>query len=171
MKKYFLNILLIASTAIFSQPTIFDVARKGTVVEMNAILSNAPELIDSLTPQGFTPLILACYNGNVAVATYLVQQKANVNFNSSNGTALMAAIVKNDKTLTVLLLEAKANIDLQDRNGFTALHYAIQFRNYEMIALLMQFQANLNIKDNSGMSAIDYALKLKDEQIQQLLKL
>lgn len=83
----------------------------------------------------------------------------------------MAAIVKNDKTLTVLLLEAKANIDLQDRNGFTALHYAIQFRNYEMIALLVQFQANPNIKDNSGMSPIDYALKLKDEQIQQLLKL
>ena len=171
MKKYFLIIFLIASTSIFSQATIFDVARKGTVTEMNAILSNAPELIDSLTPQGFTPLILACYNGNVAVATFLVKQKANVNFNSSNGTALMAAIVKNDKTLTVLLLEAKANIDLQDRNGFTALHYAIQFRNYEMIALLLQFQTNPNIKDNSGMSATDYALKLKDEQIQQLLKL
>ncbi|MFN7044375.1 MAG: ankyrin repeat domain-containing protein [Flavobacterium sp.] len=171
MKKYFLIIFLIASTSIFSQATIFDVARKGTVTEMNAILSNAPELIDSLTPQGFTPLILACYNGNVAVATFLVQQKANVNFNSSNGTALMAAIVKNDKAMASLLLEAKTNVDLQDGNGFTALHYAIQFRNYEMIALLLQFQTNPNIKDNSGMSATDYALKLKDEQIQQLLKL
>lgn len=171
MKKYFLIIFLIASTSIFSQATIFDVARKGTVTEMNAILSNAPELIDSLTPQGFTPLILACYNGNVAVATFLVKQKANVNFNSSNGTALMAAIVKNDKAMASLLLEAKTNVDLQDGNGFTALHYAIQFRNYEMIALLLQFQTNPNIKDNSGMSATDYALKLKDEQIQQLLKL
>lgn len=171
MKKYFLIILLIASTSIFSQVSIFDVARKGTVAEINAILSSSPELIDSLTPQGFTPLILACYNGNVAVAVFLVQQKANVNLNSSNGTALMAAIVKNDKELASLLLEAKANVDLQDKNGFTALHYAIQFRNYEMIALLMQFQANSNIKDNSGMSAIDYALKLQDEQIQHLLKL
>ena len=171
MKKYFLIIFLIASTSIFSQATIFDVARKGTVTEMNAILSNAPELIDSLTPQGFTPLILACYNGNVAVATFLVKQKANVNFNSSNGTALMAAIVKNDKAMASLLLEAKTNVDLQDGNGFTALHYAIQFRNYEMIALLMQYRPQITIKDNMGMTAKAYAINLKDEKIQHLLKL
>ncbi len=132
MKKYFLITLLITSISNFAQVSIFDVARKGTVAQMNAILSNAPELMETITPQGFTPLILACYNGNVAVASFLIQHKADVNFNSSNGTALMAAVVKNDKTLTLLLLEAKANVDLQDKNGFTALHYAIQFRNYEM---------------------------------------
>lgn len=171
MKKYFLIILLIASTSIFSQATIFDVARKGTVAEMNAILSSAPELIDSVSTQGFTPLILACYNGNEPVAACLVQHKANLDFNNSNGTALMAAVVKNNKSLVMLLLEAKANINLQDGNGYTALHYAIQFRNYEMITLLVQFKANMNIKDNMGMSAIDYALKSKDEKIQHLLKL
>jgi hypothetical protein len=171
MKINFLNTLFFASISVFSQANIFDVARRGTATELNAIISNAPELLDSVSAQGFTPLILACYNGNEPVAACLIHHKANIDFNSSNGTALMAAVVKNNKSLVMLLLEAKANINLQDGNGYTALHYAIQFRNYEMITLLVQFKANMNIKDNMGMSAIDYALKLKDEKIQHLLKL
>ena len=171
MKSIILIIAFLGFSLVFSQVTIFDVARRGTVAEMTSLLTAQPQAIESKTAQGFTPLILACYNSNDDVATFLIQQKANLNNVSPNGTALMASVVKNNQKLAKLLLENKANPDLQDGNGFTALHYAIQFRNYEMIALLMQYQPQITIKDNMGMTAKAYAINLKDEQIQHLLKL
>lgn len=171
MKSIILTIAFFGFSSVFSQVTILDVARRGTVAEMSSLLTAQPQAIESKTAQGFTPLILACYNGNDDVATFLIQQKANLNNVSPNGTALMASVVKNNQKLAKLLLENKANPDLQDGNGFTALHYAIQFRNYEMIALLMQYQPQITIKDNMGMTAKAYAINLKDEQIQHLLKL
>ena len=151
MKSIILTIAFFGFSSVFSQVTILDVARRGTVAEMSSLLTAQPQAIETKTAQGFTPLILACYNSNDEVATFLIQQKANLNNVSPNGTALMASVVKN--------------------NGFTVLHYAIQFRNYEMIALLMQYQPQITIKDNMGMTAKAYAINLKDEQIQHLLKL
>lgn len=171
MKSIILIITFLGSFSGFSQTNIFDVARRGSVAEMASLLTTQPQAIENKTAQGFTPLILACYNSNNEVATFLIQQNANLNNVSPNGTALMASVVKNNQKLAKLLLDHKADPDLQDGNGFTALHYAIQFRNYEMIALLMEYQPQITIKDNMGMTAKAYALNLKDEQIQHLLKL
>lgn len=81
MKKQILFVLLLISHFCQSQTTIFDVARTGTVQEMKALLVSNPLDINKSTPEGFTPLILACYRGNNEVAIFLIESGAALHTN------------------------------------------------------------------------------------------
>jgi ankyrin repeat protein len=52
--------------------SIFDVARSGTVAEVKDMMKQNPDIINQTNESGFSPLILACYRGNVEVAKFLI---------------------------------------------------------------------------------------------------
>lgn len=149
---------------------VFDTARTGTVEEMKILVKKNTDTINAINPAGFSPLILACYRGNTPVAEYLAKSVKDVNYNSSNGTALAAAAVKGNVPLAKLLLENKANPNLADANGVTPLVYAVQFENKDMVALLLKFKAKADLKDNEGHTAYDHAVFSKNEEILNLFK-
>ena len=153
-----------------AQSGIFEIARHGCVEDLQGILNNNPEVINYKNTSGFTPLTLACYNGNLEVATLLAKKVENINVNSDVGTALMAAVFKNDIKIAKLLLDFGADTNIADPNGTSALHYATRFTNKEIIKLLVAYGADINLKDSKGFSALDYALLAKDESILKLLK-
>ena len=64
---------------------IHDIARNGTVAQMQEILAKKPDALDELSERGITPLILACYRGNNEVAKYLMDNGANVSFCAAEG--------------------------------------------------------------------------------------
>ena len=171
--KYFYSIFVyfFFTTIIFSQEklSIYDIARKGTIDQIQAMQKENPEIINSPNEHGFSPLILACYSGNESVALYLVD-KANVDYVSNEGTALMAAVVKGNLKLVNLLLDKKANPNLTNKQGTTALIYAIQFKNAEMVALLLKHSASKVQLDNEGKTAFEYAVFSGNETIINLLK-
>ena len=121
---------------------VFDIARSGTVEELMNLEKNNYDILNQVSPMGFNPLILACYKGNNDVATYLIKKVKDINYKSSNGTALAAATVKGNLLLVKKLLESAANPNIPDSNGVTPLIYAIQFKNIEMIKLLLAFNAD-----------------------------
>ena len=95
-----LVILLLLCTSLKAQDkNVFDVARKGTVSEIEAIYKQNPELINAVNDNKATPLILACYRNNEVVALYLSDRVSNINYNSGMGTALMAAIMSGNKAI------------------------------------------------------------------------
>lgn len=149
---------------------IFDVARFGTVEDMKAYVSKDKNAINAINDRKSSVLILACYRGNDAVATYLINQKPNLNYNSENGTALMASVFKNNLNISKLLLENGADANITDGNGTTALMYAVQFKSIEMIKLLLKFKADKTIKNKENKTAFEYAVFSGDEQIINLLK-
>lgn len=155
---------------VFSQQNIFEVARKGTVEEVKNIMKHNPHAIDSVNEAGFSPLILACYNGNVPVTNFLIKNVKDINGNSSMGTPLMAAVVKRNVEIVQMLLENKANPNITDSNGTTALMYATMFRSYDLARLLMKADANPDTKDNRGNSAIDYAILANDDKLIEIIK-
>jgi uncharacterized protein len=170
----FINTFLIVflfQVSIFAQEklNIFDVARKGTVNDMEVIYKETPEIINTPNERGFSPLILACYSGNEAVALYLID-KANLDFVSSEGTALMAAVVKGNIKLAKILLEKKANPNLSNKQGTTALIYAVQFKNAALLSLLLKYNASKSQFDTDGKTAFEYAVFAGDEIIINLLK-
>lgn len=65
-------------------------------------------------------------------------------------TALMNAALHDNASLIKLLIERKANMDLQDKLGFTALHFALQEANLEATKLLLEHGADPNIADAHG---------------------
>jgi ankyrin repeat protein len=149
---------------------VFQIARNGTVAEMKALSDKNPKVINEVSPEGYTPLILAVYNNNVEVAEFLIEKGADVNGNSKMGTPLMAAVVKNNQKCVEILLKNKADVSISDANGSTALHYAVMFKQEILIKLLIENKADINQKDQRNLSPLDYAMMTKDEKILNLLK-
>lgn len=149
---------------------VFDIARKGTLNEIETIYKKDPTLINSIDQNKFSPLILACYRENIEVAKFLITHVANINYSSDMGTALMAATYKNQVALVQLLLENKADVNATDAEGTTPLMLAVQFKNIELTKLLLKYKADKSIKDKKGKTAFEYAVFANDDQIINLLK-
>lgn len=164
-------LLTFATNHSFSQEkSIFDIARNGNLTELKKAVKNNPDIINSESKEGYTPLTLACYSGNNEVAKYLINNVKNINSKSGYGTPLMAAVVKNNKVLTKLLIQKKVDVNATDPNGTSALHYAVMFGLEDIIKILVDANADATIKDNRGNSALDYAKIKGNTTIIKLLK-
>ena len=172
MKQIILFIYFILFSA-FSQAqdkNVFDIARKGTLSDIQEIFNQTPELINAINDNKATPLILACYRNNEAVALYLSDKVTNINYNSGMGTALMAAIMSGDSIIVEKLIQSKANLNLADQGGKTALIYATFFNKNELAKMLIQAGAERSVKDIDGRTALDYANFNKNTELIILLQ-
>lgn len=170
MKNLQLFFFLFLFQGAFSQQDIFDIARKGTVEELKTAMKQNPDIINSVNTEGYSPLILASYKGNVAVAHILIKNVKDINGSSPMGTPLMAAVVKGNKEIVQALLENNANPNLTDVHGTTALIYAVQFKNAAILKLLLDHKADKSKIDDKGKTAFEYAVFSNDEEIINLLK-
>ncbi len=150
--------------------SIFDVARAGTVAEAKDMMKKNPDIINQTNENGFSPLILACYKGNVEVADFLIDHVKDVNYKSQEGTALAGLSVKYNKALTEHLLNRNADPNIADTTGSTPLFWAVKFGNKELVELLLKHNADKTIKDAQGMTPFEYALQTKNTEIINLLK-
>jgi uncharacterized protein len=173
VKIFYLLIFLVCFSSInYSQEKldVFDVARKGTVVQAKELFETNVEIFNTVNTEGYSPLIIACYRGNNEVAKFIVKVGGNINSTSNMGTALMAAVVKRNLEMVKLLLDNHADVNISDVNGTTALIYATMFKNYDIVSLLVKANANSEFKDNRGNSAIDYAVLADDDKLIEILK-
>ena len=73
-------------------------------------------------------------------------------------------------TIIPLLLEADAQIDAQDNDGFTPLILASRFGKEAAVRELLKGNPNLDLKDKyGGKTALDYARQEKHQSIVNLL--
>ncbi len=172
IKLFFLMLVISMPTLSVGQQVtdVFEVARKGTISQAEAIVKANPKAFNVINENGFSPLILACYRGNNEVAKFIISQGADINAKSDMGSALMACIVKGNNEIAQFLIANKADLNLVDNQGTTALMYAVQFKNTAIIKLLLANNANKELKDNKGKTAFEYAVFSNDEAIINLLK-
>ena len=162
---FFCLIFGLSWTSILAQErTVFDVARSGSLQEIEALYQKNPAEIENIDDRGSTPLLLACYRNNEAVAQYLLNHTENINHNSGMGTALMAAVMANNNNLVAQFIAKKADLDQVDKGGKTALIYATFFNRNPIVKLLVEAGANRNIKDVDSRTALDYATFSKNTE-------
>lgn len=161
--------LLLAFLAHAQVKTVFDVARKGNLQEIQEIYASNPKLIDTPDERQSSPLILACYRGNTEVALFIAEKTKNLNYNSGMGTALMAAVMSGNPTITQKLIDLKADLNQADTQGKTALIYATFFNKTDIVKQLVAAGANKNSKDNDNRTALDYATFNKNTELIILL--
>ncbi len=164
------TLFLVVVSFSFAQKDVFTIARNGSVAEMKMLFEKDANCVNDIDNNGFSPLILAAYRGNFEVAKYLITIVKDINYQSPEGSALMAAVMKNNIELIQLLITKNANLDLTNKSGVTAIMLAIQFEEIEIIKILLQYKANKLLKDNEGKTAFEYAVNTNNETIIQLLK-
>lgn len=165
MKTVTVALIFSANFLMWSQKNIYDVARNGSVNDVIELMKINKDTINIPNEMGYLPITLACYSGNDEVAIYLIDKTTDLDYNSSYGTALMAAVFKNRMRVAEKLLFAGANPNTGDENGTTPLHYAVMSQNEKMVALLIKNKADKFKMDKKGKSPLDYALMLDNKNI------
>ena len=173
MKRLLLScVSILAFNFCYCQTTndVFDIGRKGTVEQAKEKLQENPNCFNVVNDEGYSPLLLACYRGNNAVAKFLIESGSDINGKSKFGTPLMACIVKANNEIAKVLIDKKADLNFADGNGTTALIYATNFKNYEIVSALVKAKANVAFKDSKNSTALDYAILANDDKLIEILK-
>jgi hypothetical protein len=89
---------------------------------------------------------------------------------SNNYTALMYKLLLGNITEIIWLLEKGANVDIQDRDGKSAIFFAIHNDDVFMVKHLLKYNPNLNIEDKSGHTPLTYAKMTKRKKIIPILE-
>lgn len=76
-------------------------------------------------------------------------------------TPLMVAIIRSTSKVVRLLIEHRAQINLQCSNGYTALHYAVQETSVECVELLLENNADTNIENTYGKTSYQMVIDRK----------
>lgn len=117
------------------------------------------EDIASAFENGFTPLHLAAAKGNIELVKILLSEyKFKLDSQTKDGqTFLMWVITRsNNPEVIKILLDHGANVNLQDKLGWTALHHAVSVSSKfqrsasEVLSLLMKYSPDLEAKTTEG---------------------
>ena len=98
---------------------------------------------------GYTALHYAVSNGNLAMASFLLENGANLEVeNRYKWTPLLEAVLHNGLDVMSLLLEKGANLEVRDRDDYTPLLRAAYNNNLDMVSLLLEKGANPIVQNN-----------------------
>jgi hypothetical protein len=109
---------------------------------------------------------------NLNLISDLIVLGANVDWQDEeywDRTVLQCAVVWNYPELVRTLIEAKANLDIQDKEGFTALHRAVNHNLIEIVRMLIDAGANLNVQDKHGDTPLHWAARFGKVEITRML--
>ncbi|UFH33664.1 ankyrin repeat domain-containing protein [Chryseobacterium sp. C-71] len=174
MKKLIVFIMFFLSLSFVSAQekakSVFDIAKSGTLEELKVLMKKNPDVINETNEQKYSPLILACYRGNMEVVDFLIDNVKDINYNSPMGTALMGVVFKGDLKLAQKLLDNKSDINKADSQGTTPLIFAAKLGNVDMVKLLIKYKAEKSIIDKEGKTAFEYAVFSKNQELINQLK-
>ena len=148
---------------------IFEAAALGDTQAMTQFLEN-PENIAARSSDGFTPLHLAAFFNQPAIASLLLDKGAEVNAvagNPSRVCPLHSAVACGATEIVKMLLENGADANAGQQGGWTALQAAARHGNQGMVELLLQYGADPGQAADDGQTAITMAA---DDTIRQRLQ-
>ncbi|KAL1485923.1 hypothetical protein MTO96_031657 [Rhipicephalus appendiculatus] len=112
--------------------------------------------VNSVSDTGWTPVRSACFMSHREVVMYLVNHGAGIlKPNYNGGTCLINSVPS--VRLCRFLLRRRADINAQDVQLKTALHYAIQEHRFDTTRLLLEQRANPFLRSRYGDDALHTA--------------
>ena len=153
----------IASYLLSLEPDLdlYECCATGNLAGINRILNLEPALLESHSPDGWTPLHLAAFFGQPFVAESLIDRGAQVDARSTNrmvNTPLHAAAAGGHTALVELLLKHGADVNARQQGGWTALHGAAQSGRQQMAEVLLAHAADTQVRAENHQTPLDLAL-------------
>lgn len=141
---------------------VFEAAAVGDLNRLRELVQDN-SAANVWSSDGFSPLHLAVFFGQLEAARYLLSQGANIEAAAHNqrfaGEArpLHSAVAAQHREVIGLLLDAGADPNSRQHGGFTPLLEAAQLGNAELVDLLLNHGANTADTLEDGSSASDLA--------------
>jgi ankyrin repeat protein len=118
-------------------------------------------------------LVRATLRGDAAAVAQALASDDPNGGDSDGRTALMHAAIDGKSEITKVLLTHQAKVNLRDKAGFSALHFAVQGFHLVLADLLIQAGAEVDIQDEHGNTPLSKAVfesKGRGEMISLLLQ-
>lgn len=143
---------------------VFGAAADGDLAALERHVRADHLVLAAFSPDGFTPLHLACFFGRAAAATWLVKEGGPVNEPARNEMKvhpLHSAAAGPEPAarlaLARILLEYGADPNARQQQGFTALHAAAQHGDEALAKLLLEHGADPSLTTDDGRTPADLA--------------
>lgn len=135
-------------------------AKIGDLNGLKILVNNDPKILTQKDEEGESLLHKAAVYGHVDICQYLVEKGVPVDIEIPNAgaTPLMMAVLFNNLDVVKYLLSKGANINKQEDDGVTSLHYAVGKNFPQMVSFLLENKKiNLSLKDKINRTALDLA--------------
>lgn len=146
-------------------------AQKGHESVLRLLISSGAS-VNSKDNDGKSLLLYAVDGGKEQIIDILVSKGANTrDLNKSQSNLLMAGVTKGSYDLVRYILKRFKNrlVNTADENGQTALFYAIESGNQDIVSLLLKNGAKVNIYDKSDLSPLNYAIRAGKKSVVKLI--
>ncbi|MBI4674005.1 MAG: ankyrin repeat domain-containing protein [Chloroflexi bacterium] len=162
-----------------AQIDLYEAAAIGDAERAAGWLAMRPNLANTFSPDGYTPLGLASFFGHLDVVNTLLMYHADPNIASNNAlhvAPLNSAVAGNHYAIAAKLVEAGADVNHKQADGFTPLMGAAQNGNLQMVQLLLDHGADVNARTDKNtsqfadMTALDFARHAGANEIVALLE-
>ena len=151
---------------------IFEAATVGDLKTVEKYLTKQPDQINSLSADGFTPLTLASYFGQLEIVKLLLKYHADPNIAANNQmhvAPLHSACAISNYEIADALIRAGADVNAKQQSGVTPLHSAAHNGQMKLAKLLIDNGADVNARSEAGQSPLDMAKEKGSEETVQLI--
>ncbi len=151
---------------------IFEAAAFGDLDRMTVLVDEDPGRATALSGDGFTALHFAAFFGQGDAVALLLARGADVDAHGAGwmtGTALNSAASRERAAIAGQLLDAGADVNATQAQGFTALHSAAHNGDAALAAMLLSRGADPRLLTEDGRDALSFAEENGDTATIRLL--
>ena len=142
------------------QLDMFEASALGRVDRIKQLLRDEPALASAYSPDGFPAVGLAAFFGQLEAVRTLIAAGANIHAAATNSfkvQAIHAAVASRNLEIVRAVLEAGADPNAAQQQGFRPIHEAGNHGNRDLAELLMRYGADPSLKNDDGQTAISIA--------------
>jgi ankyrin repeat protein/L-ascorbate metabolism protein UlaG (beta-lactamase superfamily) len=134
---------------------IFSAIQEGNLAAVTQLVDQDPGVLALRNPDHLTPLNLAASDGQLEIASFLLQRGADpAAGDRENSQPIHLAALNGHIDMVDMLLDHKIDIDTKDDNLMTPLLFAVSRGQAEMARHLIDRGADVRAKNNNGFGSL-----------------